>query len=454
MSSIVALSIYLIALAGITFFASRSKSSLDFLYASKNVGWKIIAVSIFASILSSFNIVVGLSLSYLFGPWMILVYGGAFLAFVVIYYLVKQQHKDKLETQKFNTVIDFLKGKFGSVNASVFNLSFVIVLLIFISLQFYVNTSIFSTMVGWDKYTSTIVVGVIVLAYIAKGGLKIEILTDLFQGFLMLFFIGMVFLVDTSNISSETILPLLKDQTIILGALSIGVSQFLTLLVQPELWQRIYSVKTLKDLKKGLFASWGLILAFIVPIITIGLSARANGIEDSNNLFYTIIQDSSPEWFVPIITVALFAAFMSSLDSSLFAVSSQIAKYGFWIDNSKYQHESDEQLVTKTRLTLVVVTLITLGASLFFSDFLTSVIQLISLLTINAVIIVASIVLKLTNKEVLTGTLFGVLTYIVAMASNMITDDPSSVLYPSLITFGFVALQRLIFIQSSRSKPE
>ena len=442
----VALALYLIILGILTFFASRRKSNEDFLVASREVGWKILAVSIFASIISSYNIVVGLSFSYLFGPWVIVVYGGALVAFIVIYYLAKNQNRTIVIDKKHNSIIDFLENKFGRINASVFNLSFMLVLFIFISLQFFINTSVFSAIVGWDKYTSTLVVGIIVFLYIISGGLKIEIFTDFFQGVLMLVFVGLVFMVDTSKITTETVTPLLKDKTLIIGAISIGISQFLSLLVQPEMWQRVYAAKSIKHLKKAFIYAWVLIVAFIIPIIIIGLAARASGnIDNPNNLFYDILKTSSPDWFLPFISVALFAAFMSTLDSSLFALSTQLGKYGLWIKSKEKNKQRNDTITVKNiRLSLTIVTILTLITSLFFTNFLTSVLQLVSLLTVNSAVVLFSIILKLSKKETLFSSLVGIASFFIAVFGGFITSEPYTILYPSVITLIYIFFQHFI----------
>ena len=442
----IALALYLVILGILTFFASRRKSNEDFLVASRDVGWKILAVSIFASIISSYNIVVGLSFSYLFGPWVIIVYGGALVAFIVIYYLAKNQNREIVISENHNSIVDFLEVKFGRLNASIFNLSLMLVLFIFISLQFFINTSIFSSIIGWDKYASTLVVGIIVFLYILKGGLKIEIFTDVFQGILMFLFLGLVFMVDTSKISKETIVPLLKDKTLIIGAFSIGISQFLTLLVQPEMWQRVYAAKSLKHLKKGFIYSWVLIIAFVIPIIIIGLAARANGnIDNPNNLFYDILKTSSPEWFLPFISVALFAAFMSTLDSSLFALSTQLGKYGFWIKyKGKLEQKGNNIAVKNIRIALIIVTILTLATSLLFSNFLTSVLQLVSLLTVISVVVLFSLLLKISRIESLISSLVAITSFFVAVFGGFITSEPYTILYPSVIVLLYILVQNFI----------
>ncbi|MGP1563790.1 sodium:solute symporter family transporter [Filifactor alocis] len=441
-----ALGVYLLVLAILTFIASKNESKADFLVASRNVGWKSLAISIFASIISSYNIVVGLSFSYFFGPWVALVYMGALMGFVVIYHLVKNDDTAKLINGHFSSIVDFLMDKFGRINASVFNLSFILVLFIFISIQFFVNTTIFSAIMGWDKYTSTLAVGIIVFLYIVKGGLKVEILTDVFQGLLMLLFIGLLFFIDTSKLTSETVIPLLEDKTLMISALCLGISQFLTLLVQPDMWQRIYASKSNVDLKKSIVLSTVLVFVFVIPIIIIGLSVRAGGgVENPDTLFYDILKNSAPDWFLPFISVALFAAFMSSLDSALFALGTQIGKYGIWIKkNTILKTEGEEQTVRNVKISLLFITISTLTASLFFANFLSHVLQLISLLTVNAVVVLLGILLKLSNREVLVSLLVGMVLFFFAIFENIISDQPYTVLYPSMAVTLYVFIQQFI----------
>ena len=442
----IALSVYIVILGIITFIASRRKSADDFLRASGKIEWKTFAVSVFASVLSSYNIVVGLTFAYLFGPWVIIIYLGVLLAFIGIYYLAKNQNTEVVISQRFNSVIDYFKNRFGNRNASVLHLSLMLVLFIFISLQFYINTTVFAQILGWDKYTSSISVGMIVLLYTFIAGLKVEIFTDVFQGILMLLVIGLVFMVDTSQISGETISPLLTDKTIIIGAISLASAQFLTLLVQPEMWQRIYATKSIAHIKKGFIASWILLMLVVIPLVIIGLSVRATGeLDNPGNLFYNILETSTPQWFLPFLSVALFAAFMSSLDSSLFAISSQLGKYGFWIKSNESSNDNrDKRVVTKTRVAVVIVSILALATSLYFTDFLLYVLQLVSLLTVISTVVLFSILFKTTRNETFIGTLVALICFFYAAFSGLITEEAHTTLYPSAAVIIYMLAQTIV----------
>jgi len=433
MSTYIALGFYIAILGVLTFIASRGRNEDDFLRASSKIGWKTFALSVFASTISSYNIVVGLTFSYIFGPWVVVTYLGVLFAFIGIYYLAKSQNPEVVISKRFNSVVDYFIYKFGERTASVLNLSLLLVLFIFISLQFFINTAVFSNILGWDKYTSSISVGIIVLLYTVIAGLKVEIFTDVFQGILMFFIVGLVFMVDTSQISGETISPLLSDRTIIVGAISLAAAQFLTLLVQPEMWQRIYATKSIGDLKKGFFASWILLMLVIIPLIIIGLAVRANGgIDNPSNLFYSILETSAPQWFLPLLSVALFAAFMSSLDSSLFAISSQLGKYGFWFSSKKHPYQSqDKTVVRNTRMAVVIVTILALATSLYFSSLLLYVLQLVSLLTVISTVVIFSLLFNTTRNETFFGVLVALASFFYAAFSGLISEVPYTALYPS-----------------------
>jgi len=445
MGKYIALGIYILILCIITYFSSRRGSVNDFLVASRNIGWIRIGIAIFASLLSSYNIIIGITFSYILGPWVFLIYLGVFLAFVGIYYLVKNQNKEVLQGREFITIVDWIAYRFGTRNATLFNLCLMLTLFAFIVLNFFVNTNVISNIFGLNKYFAAISVGVIVLLYTLIGGLKVSILTDVFQGILMLMLGGMVFLVDTSRINTITVNSLLTNNTVIFGAVSLCVVQFLSILTWPELWQRVYATKTVNDLKKGFILSSFLLLVLIIPQMIIGLTSRSIGrITDPSNLFYDILKTSTPDWYLPFLAVSLISAFMSTLDASLFAFSIQLGKFGLRIKSEEENERKNEKIVKNARTTMVIVTIAGLILSLFYSNFLSAVFQLCSLITVISVIIVLSLVIKASDKEVFLATIVGIFIFTYVVFKGLITDAPYTSLYPSMTIFVFMILQNLI----------
>lgn len=442
--TLLAIGIYLLVIIGITYYSSRKEKAYDFLIASKKLGWKQIGFSTFATMISSYNIIIGITFAYLFGIYVFLVYAGAFMAFFVVYYMGKKVRNSSID-KRFTTVVDYFNFKYGKKVSTIINLILLFVLFFFITLQINVNTLVFSNLLSWGKIGAALFVTVVVLAYTYIGGFKTIVKTDIFQAILTFIIIVLAFMVGSSSITSSNVFDNLADTTILLGAFVLMLMQFLTLIVQPELWQRVYAAKSSKDLRRGLLFSSGLICLLVIPLIIIGMNVKYGGtVTDVGNAFYEILSFASPVWFFPIVAVGLFAAFMSTLDSSLFAMSSQLAKSGFVVG---YKDEQNEKMIKrKMRIWMVIVLVGALILSLFLVDFLTSVFQLLSIAVVISTVFIMSFILKISKKEIFVALIVGVIAFIYASLGGIITQDPVTSLYPSIVLVGYIMVQRMFVL--------
>lgn len=450
----IALSVYLIILAIITWISIRRGGDDEFLSASHDVGWKQLSVSFFSSAFSSYNVAVTLTFAFLYGPYVLLIFFGVLGAFYGIY-LVASGYQEEINEISFNNIIDLSVNRYDYKVSSLLHLSFVSILGLFIILQLFINTSIFQQLIGWNEYVSSITVGGIVFAYISVGGLKTEILTDVFQGILMIIIVAMAFMVDTSSITTGTVTSMLSDMTALKSALSLGVVQLLTFLVQPEMWQRVAAARDLENLKKGMIAGWSLLLIVIVPVITIGMAVNASGMASpGNNLFMDVLNQAAPGWYLPLLLVALFAAFMSTLDSSLFAVAAQLGKYGFIVqprdvrkDNPSTANASQRRGLTKNiRATIAVVIVACLGASLFLGSFLQGVFDLISMMTVISSALLISFYFNLSSNKTFVVLLVALSFYVIFLAGGYITSEAVTTLYPSIVTVLYFIIQEAVLL--------
>lgn len=143
--------------------------------------------------------------------------------------------------------------------------------------------------------------------------------------------------------------------------------------------------------------------------------------------------------------MGLFAAFMSTLDSSLFAISSQLGKYGFIVKKKEHQEKNapvrDRQVARSTRISIVIVAVLALILSLFFANFLSAVFGLISLLTVISVPVLLSLIFKLSSNETFAAILVGIAAFAFALFGGFITQEPITSLYPSFALVGYMILQ-------------
>lgn len=186
----------------------------------------------------------------------------------------------------------------------------------------------------------------------------------------------------------------------------------------------------------------------VIPEIIIGLAARGGSVVNNpNTIFYDLLHATAPEWFFPILLVSIFAAFMSTLDSSLFAISSQLGKYGFIVKKktSEANHEksTNEKIANRTRFWIITVLILALIASLFFGSFIKGVFDLISLLTVMSVTLLLGVILRLNSNEIFIAALMGLAVFLIAFFGGFITSKAYTTLYPSAVLTGYIALQTI-----------
>lgn len=430
--------VYILILFAITYFSKKHEGGEDFLIASRALGWKSIGFSIFASLISSFNIVIGVTFAYIFGIYYLLAFAGLIGAYVVFYYFYKHHYK-LFKTEKLLTVVDYFKYRFGLSVSRLVEIIFLVVLLFFITLQINVNTQVFTTLFEISEYVAVLLIAGIVLIYVTVGGFKTVVKTDVFQGVFMLAIIMLAFFAGTEHVGLSEVTTNISNSTLFFSALALLTLQFFSLISQPELWQRVYAAKNSSELKRGFVFSAVLLFAALVPIALIGMNASFGGLlENPGNAFFEVLSFAAPSWFVPILSVSLLAAFMSTLDSSLFALSSQLAK-------NTFMKLSSRDIVWNTRLWIPIVLAVTASLSLFVSDLLTSVFQLISLVTITSVVFLASFIFRMRNMEVGIALVVGIVAFVYALYGGVITQEPITSLYPSLFVASFIVLQHIAF---------
>ena len=99
--TIIAVAVYILIIGIVTYLSSKKESNSDFLVASRNLRWKEIGLSTFATMISSYNLVIGITFAFLFGFHFIIIMLGAFLGLFGVYIIAKRNYKNFTE-KKFH----------------------------------------------------------------------------------------------------------------------------------------------------------------------------------------------------------------------------------------------------------------------------------------------------------------------------------------------------------------
>lgn len=245
--------IYLIVVGYITYKSSKKGKEGLYMNSSKKLSAWDSTWTTFASLLTGYNFILGVTFSFLFGFWYLMAFVGAGLAFVVLYYFYKKELSLLQEKHNLFSIGDYFGIKYGLSSKKFVNIILSMSLFLFLILQIFVNTNLFSTLLGSGKLISLLVTTGIVCIYLWFGGFNTSIKTDIFQGVLMFPIILTIFFFPI-NFTLEKI-PSAFDPSLFWFAVGLALLQFFSLLAQPESFQRIFAVKNSKSLKKkfGLF---------------------------------------------------------------------------------------------------------------------------------------------------------------------------------------------------------
>jgi SSS family solute:Na+ symporter len=319
--------IILVLLIGL-YFRKRHKNSEEYFLAGRNVGWVAIGASLFATNISSEHFLglagtgaqSGLAVGHF--EWLacliVLLLGWVFTPFY-------------LKSGVF-TMPEFLERRYNS--ASRYYLSIVSIIayvLTKISIALYAGGILLNAVMGWDMYTSAVVIVLITGLYTVIGGLSAVIYTDLVQMFILiggsvvLTILGLNQAGGWDNLVAGTpasFWHMFKPITdpdfpwtgIVFGAPILGIWYWCT---DQYIVQRVLSAKNLSNAQSGtIFAGFLKILPVFILILP-GIIAfyLSDGTVSGDQAYAWMVTNLLPSGLKGLVVAGLLAALMSSLSA-------------------------------------------------------------------------------------------------------------------------------------------
>lgn len=417
------LALYLVVLLIITITSSRRETDVDFINGDKKLSSSDITWTTFASVLTGYNFVIGVTFSFLYGFWYIFAFIGAGVAFWIFYKIYKKELSGLQKENNLFSVGDYFNVKYGKFCKNFINIILCVGLLLFLVLQISINTELFSGLLKVEKIIALFITSGVVCLYLWFGGFKASVKTDIFQGVLILPIIILVFVFPVylyPDITNKVGLIFNKAQIGL--AFGLGITQFLTLLGQAESFQRIFASKDKVSLKRGLLYSFALIMLVTGSIAYLGINFKFSGlITDPSSIFIKDILSNIPKWLSSLLSISLIAAFMGTIDSSAFAFGSLV---------SGFRHRSIKKSVSSIKVYILLGIIFSALASFFLVSFLSSVFALISLISIIGAALFLSFVFRYNKIMIEAFLISGTISFIIGLLFNFITDNPLTTLIP------------------------
>lgn len=319
--------IFLVLAIGL-YFRNKHKNSEEYFLAGRNVGWVAIGASLFATNISSEHFLglagtgaqSGLAVGHF--EWLacliVLLLGWVFTPFY-------------LKSGVF-TMPEFLERRYNS--ASRYYLSIVSIgayVLTKISISLYAGGILLNAVMGWDMYTSAVVIVLITGLYTVIGGLSAVIYTDLVQMFILiggsvvLTIMGLIEAGGWNNLVAGTPVSywhMFKPMSdpdfpwtgIVFGAPILGIWYWCT---DQYIVQRVLSAKNLSNAQSGtIFAGFLKILPVFILILP-GVIAYylSKGSISGDQAYAWMVTNLLPSGLKGLVVAGLLAALMSSLSA-------------------------------------------------------------------------------------------------------------------------------------------
>ena len=398
-TTLIILFIYLALIFGIAWFFSRKESLSAYFLNSKKTSLWLMTFSTVATIVGAGAVVAVVSESYNSGISWGLALVISFIAGVIILGIMAKKIKAIGDEYNACTIVDFFDKRFGTKNKILTGILQIFLLIIWIGIQAIAIASLASVLVGLEYSIALVLSALVVILYTTIGGLKIDIITDFVQFWIILIVFLILAIVGYSEIGgiSNLLSSVPKGHLNPFGFAGVGwmigvivLSGFLYL-GNTSHWQRIFSAENQKIARNSFFWSIPFVIILGVIILFLGLlsSVLLSGIKQETAIFL-LIQKLLPPSLAGIGFASILAVIMSSIDSLLIGGSTIIYKGVF----KKNQFNSKKEIFYARLITAVF------GIGGFLIAFLIpNIITLSLLVTYLALIFVPPIIAGIYSKK-------------------------------------------------------
>lgn len=413
----VIIALYLVAVLYVGWTAGRRESSEGFLLADRNLGALESAASICASKTGGGLFLIYIAYIFAFGTSAFWIFIG-FAVGYIIFYLFAGSLKDLADEKRFYTLPDYFFYQYGPLPAYSTAISLLCFYLLAFSAQLVGGAKILASLSGMSYALCIVIMGGIVVVYIAIGGFKAVVRTDFLQyiAIFVLTVLMAVFLFDHFEYVPSDI-SLFKISPAVALALFIGsVSGPFT---AADLWQKVYATKSKALAKRSLLYAIVMYLAFGVVLSVVGLIIKAIvPAQDVDMALVIGFQQLLPAGMMGLGIVVLYAALMSSADTNLFTTASLVVQ-------DLYENRRDRSDPKRTAAGVRVASILIGVGGLVLSALVPELIKLSFMYMGFAVTTASTVLLSWAWRKVPAVVLFGgnVASLVAVLLGSLLWQD-------------------------------
>ncbi|NOQ55404.1 MAG: hypothetical protein GQ477_01215 [Nanohaloarchaea archaeon] len=318
--------VYLALMFGIAWYFSRDESLDSYFLNKKKTRLWMMTFSNAATVMGAGAVVGIVGEVYNSGISYGLSLPISFIAGMIILGLMAKKIKEIGNEYGAYTIVDFFEKRFDKKNKILTSVLQLIMLVVWVGVQAIAIASLSSVLLGFDLRFALVLTALITIIYTSIGGLKVDIITDVIQFWIIAFvFIAMAFIGYTeigsisnlvSNLTEAHLDPFnfggvgwMIGIMLISGFLYVGNTTH---------WQRIFSAEDPETAKNSFFLSIPFLVILAVIVIFLGLlsSVLLTDIQQDTAIFSLMVHILPPS-LVGLGFASIIAVVMSSIDSLL-----------------------------------------------------------------------------------------------------------------------------------------
>ena len=378
---------YFILVIGVgVYFFVKTKTKAgekEYFLGGRNMNGFVAALSAGASDMSAW-VLLGLpGAFYLSGMSQVWVSVGLFIGTVCAWIFVAPRlRRFSIAYDDSITIPQYLTNRFKSSNKVLQLISaiiFAVAYCIYAASSISACGTLFNTMFGMGKTWAMVGAAAIIVVYTFLGGFNAVCWTDFFQGLLMLAslmvapIIAVCAMQAADFVAVEDVLPAnyynvlasgALDKTSIITILS-GLGWGFGYFGMPHILVRYISIKSEKEMKRSQIVGsiWtGLILTMATIVGLVGRQYLGGGLEDSSQVFISMVRGVFPALIAGILLSAILAASMSTADSQLLASSSAFSSDVY--KPMLRKNASDKEMLWAGRFMVIIIAVVALFIAL------------------------------------------------------------------------------------------
>ena len=327
---------YVIGTLVLGFFLSRKVQTADDYYlGQRNTPWWVIGISVVATYVGALAFLGGPAWSYTEGFSVIFIH----INYPIAIFLVVTLFLPFFYNSGVASIFDYLERRFGLTSRTIMSGVFLFGNIAYSGIMLYTTALVLEFITGIDVVTAIMIVAVVAVTYTMLGGIAAVIWTDVIQtailfvgAFIILYLLveqlpdGFLGTLETLKAAGKTnpfnmSLDPSKVATIWTGIVAMSIYHVVVYGVNQMMVQRTLTAKTLGDAKKS-YILMGYV-AFFVFMLFFGMGILfysyygGKTFENENLIVLDFVATIGFPGLMGIVTAAIVAAAMSSLDSSL-----------------------------------------------------------------------------------------------------------------------------------------